>query len=114
MFVILTDRKTEIAIIVQRCILEKTAKTPKVIRGLFLAAFLGFVFSILLAKGATVLGFSAALPDWAVQSQTNSVLEGRKYQQFPKLSLSLLSMGTSRGNLSNTCQIWCRIAMTSL
>ncbi|MCI8366276.1 MAG: hypothetical protein HFJ66_01555 [Eggerthellaceae bacterium] len=77
--------------------MEKTAKTPKVIRGLFLAAFLGFVFSILLAKGATVLGFSAALPDWAVQSQTNSVLEGRKYQQFPKLSLSTFVDGDFQG-----------------
>lgn len=66
--------------------MERAGKGAAIIRGVFLVAFLGFIFSLVLAKGITALGIS--LSEAMAQSEVNSVLEGRNYQKFPSLTLS--------------------------
>ncbi|MCI8366237.1 MAG: hypothetical protein HFJ66_01355 [Eggerthellaceae bacterium] len=66
----------------------------KVVRGVFLCAFLCFICSIAAVKAVTLFGHADIFPsEWAVGAK-NSTLEGRVFQAFPKLSRATVEDGT--------------------
>ncbi len=76
--------------------MERVGKGAAIARGVFLVAFLGFIFSLVLAKGLTAIGIP--LPEAMAQNEVNSVLEGRNYQKFPTPTLSSFAEGDFQGH----------------